>query len=107
EPIQHRGAYEDSGKEDAPEGAREGIALRASGHEKGNHVERRGEHVAHPNEELLRTGYDAFSKGDMDSIRGLFADDIVWHSPGRNPLAGDFRGVDEVLQTFGKVFELT
>ena len=63
--------------------------------------------MAHPNEELLRKGYDAFSKGDMDTIRELFADDIVWHSPGKNPLSGDFHGVDEVLQTFGKVFELT
>jgi uncharacterized protein len=63
--------------------------------------------VAHPNEELLRKGYDAFGKGDMDTIRELFADDIVWHSQGRNPLAGDQRGVDAVLQTFGKAFELT
>ena len=61
----------------------------------------------HPNEELLRTGYDAFGKGDMDTIRSLFADDIVWHSPGKSPLAGDYRGVDAVLEQFGKVFELT
>jgi uncharacterized protein len=63
--------------------------------------------VAHPNEELVRKGYDAFGKGDMDTIRELFDPNIVWHSPGRSPLAGDFRGVDEVLQQFGKVFELT
>ena len=61
----------------------------------------------HPNEELLRKGYDAFGKGDMDTIRSLFAEDIVWHSPGRNPLAGDYKGVDAVLETFGKVFEMT
>jgi uncharacterized protein len=61
----------------------------------------------HPNEELLRKGYDAFGKGDMDTIRTLFAEDIVWHAPGNNPLSGDYRGVDEVLQTFGKVFELS
>ena len=63
--------------------------------------------MAHPNEELLRTGYDAFGKGDMDTIRSLFADDIVWHSPGKSPFAGDYRGVDAVLEQFGKVFELT
>jgi len=61
----------------------------------------------HPNEELMHKGYDAFGKGDMDAVRSLFADDIVWHAPGRNPLSGDYRGVDEVLQTFGKLFEMT
>jgi ketosteroid isomerase-like protein len=63
--------------------------------------------VAHPNEELTRKGFDAFGKGDMDTIRELFADDVVWHAPGRNPLSGDYRGIDEVLQQFGKVFEMT
>jgi ketosteroid isomerase-like protein len=63
--------------------------------------------VAHPNEELLRNGYDAFGKGDMETIRSLFADDIVWHSPGKSPLAGDYRGVDAVLEQFGRLFELT
>jgi ketosteroid isomerase-like protein len=63
--------------------------------------------VAHPNEELMRKGYDAFSKGDMDTIRDLFSPDIVWHAPGRNPLSGDHRGIDAVLDTFAKVFEMT
>lgn len=63
--------------------------------------------MAHPNEELLRNGYAAFEKGDLDTLRGLFADDIVWHSPGRSPLAGDYRGIDEVFGLFGKIFELS
>jgi ketosteroid isomerase-like protein len=56
---------------------------------------------------LVRTGYDAFSRGDMDTLRDLFADDIVWHAPGRNPLAGDHRGIDAVLGYFGQTMELT
>ena len=63
--------------------------------------------MAHPNEELLRKGYDAFGKGDMDTIRELFSDDIVWHAPGKSPLAGDYEGIDAVLEQFGKVFEMT
>jgi uncharacterized protein len=63
--------------------------------------------VAHPNEGVVRNGYDAFSRGDMDALRGLFADDIVWHAAGRNPLAGDHRGIDEVLGYFGRTMELT
>ena len=55
----------------------------------------------------MRRGYEAFGKGDMDTIRGLFDPNIVWHAPGRSQMAGDYRGVDEVLQQFGKVFEMT
>jgi len=64
--------------------------------------------MTHPNEELFRQGYAAFSRGDMDAIRAqYFADDIVWHSPGANPLSGDFHGIDAVLANFGKAFELS
>ena len=29
----------------------------------------------HPNVGLLRNGYDAFAKGDMDTVRDFFAED--------------------------------
>jgi ketosteroid isomerase-like protein len=61
--------------------------------------------MAHPNEDLLRRGYDAFGRGDMAAIAELFADDIVWHFPGNNPLAGDYKGRDNVLAFFGKSVE--
>jgi len=63
--------------------------------------------MAHPNEELLRQGFEAFSKGDMETISGLLADDVVWHNPGRGPLAGDHRGRDAVLAVLAKQMELT
>lgn len=64
--------------------------------------------MGHPNEDLFREGYAAFQSGDMDGLRNkFFTPDIVWHSPGRNQLSGDYKGVDEVLANFGKTFELT
>lgn len=63
--------------------------------------------MAHPNEDLLRRGYEAFSKGDMQTLDGLFADDIVWHVGGRSQLAGDYRGKQEVFELFGKFVQLT
>jgi uncharacterized protein len=64
--------------------------------------------MAHPNEELLRRGYDAFIAGDMETLKKeIFAPDIVWHTPGNNPTSGDRNGVDSVLELFGKYFELT
>jgi ketosteroid isomerase-like protein len=63
--------------------------------------------MAHPNEELVRSGFDAFAKGDMDTLRQLFDQDAVWHAPGRNPLSGDHRGADAILGLFARIAELT
>jgi ketosteroid isomerase-like protein len=63
--------------------------------------------MGHPNEDLIRKGYTAFLSGDMATLDELFADDIVWHAPGRNQLSGTQRGKQEVFETFKKVFDLT
>ena len=64
--------------------------------------------MAHPNEQRLRDGFEAFSKGDLDTLRNeYFTPDVVWHSPGRNQLAGDYKGIDQVMGLFGRLFELT
>ena len=61
----------------------------------------------HQNVELLRQGYDAFAKGDMDALRDLFAEDVVWHVPGNNLLSGDYEGRDAVFGFFGKLLQET
>jgi ketosteroid isomerase-like protein len=61
--------------------------------------------MAHPNEELARKGYKAFAAGDIETVKGLLADDVLWHIPGRSPLAGDYKGRDEVLGFFAKIAE--
>jgi ketosteroid isomerase-like protein len=61
----------------------------------------------HPNVELLRKGYAAFSQGDMQTVGELLSDDVVWHSPGNNPLAGDYKGKDQVFGLFAKLLEIT
>ena len=55
----------------------------------------------HPNAVLVRRCYDAFAVGDLDRLRDVLADDIVWHEPGRSPIGGDHKGpagVAEFLQ---------
>lgn len=59
----------------------------------------------HKNAALIRRGYDAFSKGDMDTINEIFADDIVWHISGRSAVAGDYKGKQEVFGFFGQLAE--
>ena len=63
--------------------------------------------MAHPNEDLIRRGYEAFNKGDTQTLREVFDPEIVWHFPGRSVLAGDHRGTDAVLGFFGRTMELT
>jgi hypothetical protein len=40
---------------------------------------RGGTAMAHPNEDLLRRGYEAFGAGDIDTVLGIFDHGIVWH----------------------------
>jgi ketosteroid isomerase-like protein len=61
----------------------------------------------HPNVELIRSGYNAYSTGDMDVLTNLFADDIVWHVAGRSQLAGVYKGRDQVFGFFGKIMEIS
>lgn len=63
--------------------------------------------MAHPNEDLLRGGYEAFTAGDIEKVLAIFADDIAWHVPGENQLAGDYHGHQEVVGFFGKLIEIT
>jgi ketosteroid isomerase-like protein len=63
--------------------------------------------MGHPNEDLLRRGYEAFAKGDIETLGELFADDIVWHVGGRSQLAGDYRGKQEVFGLFARFAELS
>lgn len=51
----------------------------------------------HPNEELARRELEVLEAGDMDALAELYADDFVFHYPGRNPLAGDYRSFQEFL----------
>lgn len=63
--------------------------------------------MAHPNEDLIRRAFDAFGKGDMETLGGLFADDAVFHVPGKSSISGDYKGKDQIFGFFAKVMELT
>jgi uncharacterized protein len=63
--------------------------------------------MAHPNEDLLRRGYEAFSTGDLNTVFSLFADDMVWHNGGSNQLTGDYRGQEAIMGMFGNLLEVT
>jgi ketosteroid isomerase-like protein len=61
----------------------------------------------HPNVELFRRTYRAFTSGDFDALGEVFAEDTVWHNPGRNLISGDFVGREAAFAAFAKEFELS
>lgn len=58
----------------------------------------------HPNAELLRQGYEAFSRGDIEAVLAVFDEAIEWHVTGGS-LAGTYKGTQEVVGFFGQLLE--
>jgi ketosteroid isomerase-like protein len=61
----------------------------------------------HPNVRLIHDFYEAqgrFYAGETDSasVAALMTEDIAWHVPGRNAIAGDYRGREAVLDYFAR-----
>jgi ketosteroid isomerase-like protein len=51
----------------------------------------------HPNATAYRRTADAFRAGDLAALRSLIDEDIVWHVPGRHAMAGEIRGLDDLI----------
>ena len=41
-----------------------------------------------------------YSGGDAEAVRAVLTDDVAWHVPGDNAIAGDYLGIDAVLSYF-------
>ncbi|MFI9766099.1 nuclear transport factor 2 family protein [Streptomyces sp. NPDC052415] len=54
----------------------------------------------HPHAALVRKGYEAFRRGDMDTLRSMMTGDCTHHVPGSHPLAGDYKGIDSILDGY-------
>lgn len=50
---------------------------------------------------MLYAAHRAFQTGDVEALFSLMADDVVWHMPGENSLAGSYHGRDEIMRNFG------
>lgn len=62
--------------------------------------------LAAAKEAVVRALLEALERRDVAAIGGLLADDVVYHFPGRGPVAGTYRGRDEVLGLFGSFARL-
>jgi ketosteroid isomerase-like protein len=61
----------------------------------------------HPHITLVRRGYEAFSKGDMQTLSQVIAHDAVHHVGGDNMMTGDYKGLEAILAYYGRTMEET
>jgi uncharacterized protein len=59
------------------------------------------------NIEMARKGYQAFNEQHLEDAMDTIDDDIVWHSGGENPISGEFKGKQAVMELFMKFGQLT
>jgi ketosteroid isomerase-like protein len=56
-----------------------------------------GATIEEANKALIEGVYNAFAHGDIPAVLEVFADDILWHVPGRGVLSRDYHGHAGVL----------
>ncbi|WP_329187310.1 nuclear transport factor 2 family protein [Actinacidiphila glaucinigra] len=61
----------------------------------------------HSHSVLVQKAYAAFTRGDMDALAGLLSGDAAHHSPGDHPLAGHYKGRDEIIGYYRRLTEET
>lgn len=61
--------------------------------------------MANPNEAALRKADVAQMAGDIPAMLELFSDDVVAHIGGRSKVAGDVKGKDQLVETYGRFVE--
>jgi len=61
----------------------------------------------HPNATAYRETADAFRAADMESLRRLIDDDVVWHVPGNNRLSGEVVGRAALFEWFERLRDVT
>lgn len=59
------------------------------------------------NLELLKKGYEAFAKGDLEFIRSMVSPDVVWRTPGYGVIEHEYKGPDGVVKYLTSLVGLT
>ena len=62
---------------------------------------------AEENAAIMRRAYEAFNKGDIDTLIEIFDESVAWHLPGRSSMAKDYQGRDATLAYFGLIGQET
>jgi uncharacterized protein len=52
---------------------------------------------------VVRRGYAAFAKGDLETLKTLFSANADWHLAQTGVLRGNYRGAQAILEFFGQL----
>jgi ketosteroid isomerase-like protein len=55
------------------------------------------------NIDTARSAYEAFGRGDLEALKGDFAEDAVWVTSDELPLGGETRGRDAIMGNFAQI----
>ncbi|MGZ6793868.1 MAG: nuclear transport factor 2 family protein [Mycobacteriales bacterium] len=61
----------------------------------------------HPNAKRTREAFEAFTRGDLETVRASLTSDCAWTNAGTSPIAGTYKGWDSISAMFGKLIDLT
>ena len=62
--------------------------------------------IEHPNSLLVHHCLQAANDGDRQTLRALWAPDIVWHIKGDSPWQGDLKGAEDVFEYLAQLGEV-
>jgi uncharacterized protein len=58
--------------------------------------------VTDTSREVISKLQDCYRSWDVDGLREILSDDVVFNLPGRNPFSGVYKGPDAVLELWSK-----
>lgn len=61
----------------------------------------------HPHGQIAEQLWSAVADGDSNALEQVLDDDVVWRSVGHNPLSGEYRGPEAVIDYLSTVGEQT
>jgi len=62
--------------------------------------------IEHPNSFLVHQCLQAVNGSDTETLRALWADDIVWHVKGKSPWQGEITGPDAIFEYLAQLGEM-
>lgn len=55
------------------------------------------------NVDTAKAAYEAFGKGDMETLKSMFTEDATWQSSDELPAGGEVHGPDAIIAGFGEI----
>ena len=52
----------------------------------------------HPNVLRYRDALRAFNNNELETAKNAFSSDVVYRFPGRSPIAGEYRGIEQFFK---------